>query len=110
MLQGLQNFFTVSYIPRQPEKGEVTGVDLTGVGARDDGPALEGVEGSREVAISCLSGVVASEGHYVLCSGRGRSRVEEGRKGVEGEGREREGEREEKHAQSASHVLPSHST
>ena len=90
-------------------------VDLTGVGARDDGPALEGVEGSREVAISCLSGVVASEGHYVLCSGRGRSRVEEGGKGEKEEGKEREGrereeEREEKHAQSASHVLPSHST
>ena len=106
----MQNCIAVSRIPRQLEEGEVAGVALAGVGARDDGPALEGVEGGREIAIPRLSGVVAGEGHYVLC-GRGGRPNGRGRKGgVEGKGREREESMEEEHAQSAIHSSPTHGT
>ena len=101
VLQGLQNCIAVSRIPRQLEEGEVAGVALAGVGARDDGPALEGVEGGREIAIPRLSGVVAGEGHYVLCGRGGRPRTEEGGKGGwrGREERERKGRRKSTHNQ-----------
>ena len=62
----------------QLDQGEITGIRLTGVGSRDNGPATVRSQRRRYKAISRLARVVAGEHDYVLCGSEGGEGVGEG--------------------------------